>query len=62
MCAKHFVLFGNASCQANRFQSGPFEQALRDVFAATAHITFHGQTMEQAGQAMLGAPIGSPIF
>jgi alkylation response protein AidB-like acyl-CoA dehydrogenase len=44
------------------FQSAPFEQALRDVFAATAHITFHRQTMELAGQAELGMPIASPIF
>ena len=44
------------------FQSSPFEQALRDVYAVTCHATMQCQLMEDAGRVELGLAPRATFF
>lgn len=44
------------------WESGPFEQALRDVFAVGCHVGFQRATIEEAGRVELGLEPRGPMF
>jgi len=44
------------------FEAEPFEQALRDVFAASTHAALHRSMMEMAGKVAFGGAPSLPAF
>lgn len=44
------------------WEDGPFEQALRDVFAIGCHVGFQRATMEEAGRVEFGLEPRGPMF
>jgi indole-3-acetate monooxygenase len=52
----------NAAGGSAIHESAPFERALRDVNAASAHLATRRPMMEDAGRVVFGLPPRSPVF